>query len=214
MYFLSIATPKRCVIITALLVIQLVLAECSAQSLNGVRIGDSASTLQALNLQQISRVGEAGMKVTKFKLPNGNELSVTYDSRADRILYIVNDWNLTSQSNAVGSSNLVFGSTNLKDIRKMYGSNGFSWKTVFMQRSGNELIMFNAYEIRKKRNGVVVFVTSVDVEEYHSAGADSKLVPKLARLQAVIVADERYLDAIWGEEKIYDGVSRPISWKD
>lgn len=214
MHSILVAKPKRYVVITVLLIIQLALAECSAQSLNGVRIGDPASTLQALNLQQISRAGEAGIKVTKFKLPNGNELSVTYDSRADRILYIENDWNLTSQSRAVGASNLAFGSTNLRDIRKMYGSNGFSWKKVFMQRSGNELIMFNAYEIKNKRNGVVVFVTSVDIQEHHSAGADSQLLPQLARLQAIIVADERYLDAIWGEEKIYDGVSRPISWKD
>ena len=42
------------------------------------------------------------------------------------------------------------------------------------------------------------------------AGADD--VAKNLMLDAVILAEETYLDGIWGKEKIYDREAKPISW--
>ena len=35
---------------------------------------------------------------------------------------------------------------------------------------------------------------------------------KFFKLQAIILAEEAYLDELWGEEKIYDKNSKPISF--
>ena len=37
-------------------------------------------------------------------------------------------------------------------------------------------------------------------------------VRNVTRLQAIIIADIRYLDSVWGQSKMYDPAYRPIEW--
>ena len=186
----------------------------ASQSLNGVRLRASPATLERLKLQTLAREGQGAIKMSKFELPNGNPMSVTYDSSAEKILFVEVDWNNDSSARETGIPKFVFGKTTLEQIREINGSNGFSWRKVAMQRKGDQLIALNAYEIRNKPNSVVVFVTALSIPEFEATSSDTSQMPKLFRLQAVILATEQYLDFIWGAEKVYDNATKTISWAD
>lgn len=198
---------------TALFVIvQCISSDIHAQSLQGIQLGAPPSTLETISLKSIAREGLANIKISKFKLANGNDLSVTYDSKLNKILYIESDWNQSPKGHSTGLPSLTFGVTTLNDIRQRNGSNGFAWRQVAVQRSGDQINLFNAYEIQGKPTSIVVFVTVLSIPEYEAAGAERKKVENLARLHAIILATESYLDQIWGEEKVYDAASKSIPW--
>jgi hypothetical protein len=183
-----------------------------AQSLSGIKIGDAPSVLEKMNLEPLAREGRGAIKMVKYKLANGNELSVTYNSRENRVIYIEDDWSLKPEGAATDIPAIKFGVTTLEDIRRVNGSNGFSWKSTAMNRTEDQLVTFNAYEIKGKPNQVAVFVTSLSIPEVKNKMSDPTQVAKFFMLQAIILAEEAYLDEIWGEEKVYDKDSKPISW--
>jgi hypothetical protein len=63
-----------------------------SQSLWGIKVGDPPSVLEKINLEPLFREGTGPIKIVKYRLANGNELSVIYNSRENRIIYIENDW--------------------------------------------------------------------------------------------------------------------------
>jgi hypothetical protein len=85
-----------------------------------------------------------------------------------------------------------------------------------MNTANGALFTFNAYSIKDKPGLVAVFVTALNVAELRrrrankEPGADD--VAKNLTLDAVILAEETYLDEIWGKEKIYDKEAKPVSW--
>ena len=195
----------------------------SAQSLSGIRVGDSPTVLEKLNLQALAREGRGPIKTVKYRRANGNELSVTFNTSANRISYIEADWNPSLKPEGAASDipAFKFGVTTLEDIRRVNGSNGFSWRSRAMMDTDTEIISFNAYEIEGKPNQVAVFVTSLSIPAIlskHTADKDKPnrsemaKMAKFFKLQAIILADKDYLDVIWGEEKFYDKDSKPISW--
>jgi hypothetical protein len=183
-----------------------------AQSLSGIKVGDAPGVLEKLNLKPLAREERGAMKSVKFMLPNGNELSVTYNSRENRIIYIENDWSSKPAGTATDIPTFKFGITTLEDIRRVNGSNGFNWKSTVMQRIEDRMITFNAYKIKSKPNQVAVFVTALSIPEFKNNGSDPSEMAKFFKLDALILAEEDYLDEIWGEEKLYDKDSKPINW--
>jgi hypothetical protein len=187
-----------------------------AQSLAGIHLGEPASVLDKLNLKPTARDRIGSMDTVKYKLVNGNELSVTYKSPAGRIVYLECDWNRNPESVATDFPGFKFGITTLEKIRIANGSNGFSYKSNAMNTAGGELFTFNAYSIKGKPGLVTVFVTALNIAELRrrrdnkEPGADD--VAKNFTLDAVILAEEAYLDEIWGKEKIYDKEAKPMSW--
>lgn len=181
-----------------------------AQSLSGIKVGDPPSVLEKLNLEPLATEEHGAMKVVKFKLPNGNELSVT--SRENRIIYIENDWSLRPEGAATDISGFKFGLTTLEEIRRVNGSNGFNWKSTLMQRVEDRIVTFNAYHIKGKPNQAAVFVTGVSVAHAKKTMSDSSEMAKFLKLEAIILAEEDYLDELWGEEKLYDKDVKPITW--
>jgi hypothetical protein len=188
----------------------------SAQSIAGIRIGEPASVLDKLNLQPTARAHMGSMDTVKYKLVNGNELSVTYESPAGRIVYLECDWNGNPESVATDFPAFKFGITTLEKIRLANGSNGFSYKSNAMNAANGELFTFNDYSIEDKPGLVAVFVTSLNIAELRKRrdnkepGADD--VAKNLTLEAVILAQETYLDEIWGKDKISDPEAKPIRW--
>lgn len=187
-----------------------------AQSIAGIQIGEPVSALDKLNLQPTARATIGSMDTVKYKLVNGNELSVTYESPTGRIVYLECDWNRNPASAATDFPGFQFGVTTLEKIRIANGSNGFSYKSNAMNRAAGELFTFNAYSIKDKPSLVGVFVTALNIAELRrrrdnkEPGADD--VAKNLTLDAIILAEESYLDGIWGKEKIYDPDVKPIRW--
>ena len=72
--------------------------------------------------------------MTKWVLPNGNDLSVTYNSETDRIVYMEVDWCKKKSALSTGLAKKQFGTTSLRDIRKTFKSNGFTYADrVFLE---------------------------------------------------------------------------------
>lgn len=187
-----------------------------AQSIAGIKAGDPPSVLESLNLEPVAREGSGAMKIVKYKLANGNEVSVTYNSRANRILYVESDWNGKPNATATNFPGFKFGITTLGDIRRVNGNNGFSYRSNAMYESEGEITTFNCYEVRNKPGLITAFVTVLNIAELRkqigSREPRPEDMPKNFKLRAIILAEEEYLDSIWGEEKIYDKDSKPISW--
>lgn len=206
---LAIKSIKASVLALALAVL---FTSAQAQSLSGIKVGDPPSVLEKLNLEPLAREEHGAMKVMKFRLPNGNELSVTYNSQENRIIYIENDWSMRPEGTATDIPAFKFGVTTLEEIRRVNGSNGFNWKSTVMQQIEDRIVTFNAYQIKGKPNQVAVFVTGVSVAHVKDSKAKPSEMAKLFKLEAVILAEENYLDELWGEEKLYDKDIKPISW--
>jgi hypothetical protein len=187
-----------------------------AQSIAGIHVGDPASALDKLNLRQTARATTGSMDTVKYTLANGNELSVTYQSPAGRVVYIECDWNRDPASAASDFPGFQFGVTTLERIRIANGSNGFSYKSNAMNVGANELFAFNAYSIEDKPGLVGVFVTAVKISELRrrrdNKEPSAEDVAKNLTLDALIIAEESYLDEIWGKEKIYDPNVKPMKW--
>ena len=198
--------------------IVLILPKASGQSISGIHVGDSRTAVEGLKLKSTAKENQGSTEATKYKLANGNELSVTLDTQKNRVVYIEVDWNKNPEGAASDFPGLKFGLSTLEDIRKVDGSNGFSYQTTAMGESNGNLITFNAYRIENKPGIAVVFVTVLNIAELRkkignreSTQAD---VPGNLKLDALILADESYLDEIWGKEKSYDPANKPIKWNN
>jgi hypothetical protein len=198
------------------IVLILVSVNSSAQEIAGIHVGESVSALDTLNLKPTAKTKIGSMETVKYTLASGNELSVTYDGPTNRIVYLECDWNRNSNSATRDLPEFIFGTTTLDEIRRTNGSNGFSYKSNAMFRADPELVTFNDYHIENEPGLVVAFVTVLNIPEFqerkgsHELDADS--IAKNLKLDAVIIAEESYLDRLWGNEKVYDKRAKPISW--
>ena len=98
----------------------------SAQSLSGLRVGDDLSSTARLGLSPVERNRSGPFTITKWRLPDGNELSVTAGSNG-KIVYIESDWVRSPSGTYSDFPGLYFGRTSLTDIRQKFGSNGFAY---------------------------------------------------------------------------------------
>ncbi len=179
-------------------------------SIAGIKIGDPMEVIEDIDLPRIARDGYGIIKICKWQMSNGNELSATYNSRQNRVIYVEIDWNHKPASADSGLSNFRFGITTLKDIRKALGSNGFSYAQTAFRGTDDKLATFNAFEIKNYPNQIIVFVTSLSISGERKKLLSADNIAEHLKLEAVILADEEYLDEIWGQEKIYDKDSKAI----
>jgi hypothetical protein len=190
--------------------------EVMDRAFHGVRVGAPIHTLQMLGLKPIDRGGSGSIKITKWQLDNGNEMSVTYDSVQDRILYMEVDWSQKTSGMSLGMGGLLFGRSTLKQIRRLYESNGFSYVKHVMFEIDDGIVTFNAFELRRTPTIIVIFITKLSDQTQHHISTlppEKQVLGEIGehfKLDAVAVADESYLDDIWGNEKIYDPKSTPI----
>jgi hypothetical protein len=183
---------------------------CVAQSLLGIRVGESATVL--------SRLGPAaetdnykGMTVRRWNLQNGNELSATVGTNG-KIAYVESDWNGKSDDSGCDLRGLRFGITTLNELRKRFGSNGFEYTgrgSVANTQEG--VVMMNSYDA----GGVVItFYTKINRDEFSRANA-SRTDPSLAdyaKLDAISLTDDGYAKNEWGD-RVYDPAYKKIDWK-
>jgi len=182
-----------------------------AQSLANMKIGDDSTEATALG-QPVATENYKGYLVRKWSFSNGNQLSVTSDTR-DRIIYLESDWDGDDNATACDLPGLKFGVTTLSDIRKRFGSNGFT----FRRRNGviqvpDGVVMMNSYEIG---NAVVTFITKVPVTGEQPASPEAKAGSEIgdrATLDAISISDPKYAENEWGE-RVYDPKYKKAEWK-
>jgi hypothetical protein len=188
----------------------------ASQAIAGLQIGDPSSAIDKLYLKPIAQASQDSMETRKFKLADGDELSVTFDSRADKIVYLERDWNKEPKNTPTEFRDFTFGVTTLENIRKANQNNGFAYQKSAMGKAGGRLFTLNAYGLIGKPGLIVVFATSFDIEQVRKElGGRYPSGDELARsfkLEGLILAQEVYLDEIWGTEKAYDKDYKPISW--
>jgi hypothetical protein len=106
---------------------------------------------------------------------------------------------------------LRFGETTLTELRKRFGSNGFSFK----ERGGQLLaqdgaVLVNSYEAT---NVVITFYNKVSNTEVATLDAEGhSSIADHARLDAISISDAAYAKSEWGE-RVYDPQYKKVDWK-
>ena len=111
-----------------------------------------------------------------------------------------NDWLHDDKSKQPLYSDFTFGQTTLKEIRSKFGTNGFAYKSRGAFTTETDLIEFNCFEFDSPNNEVLITITKISLKE----DVTEENVAEKLKLDALIIADKRYLDRTWGKEKAFD----------
>lgn len=180
-----------------------------AQSLSGVRIGDTlAQAIETVGMKP-SRVSTIGpFNAIAWTFPGANSLSVTASIQTGKIVYAESDWGGGAQHDAFADfPNMTYGETTLADIRKRFGSNGMAFEERSPVMTTDEgVVLLNAYEVGQV---IVTFVTRVRKEG--AAAKNAADVSRYATLDSISIADPSYARS-WGKP-IKDQAYKPIEWK-
>jgi hypothetical protein len=151
----------------------------------------------------------------RWKLPDGNKLSVAADPETKRIVYAEKKWSGGTTGRPADFPGFIYGETTLADIRAHAQNNGFAFKERLIDVRPDGLALFNAYEVEGTPGVVVTFVTKLskkDEGRLRTGNANVDL-NRAARLDSIILADAGYLDTIWGDGKLRDKGYKPIRWE-
>lgn len=183
---------------------------CSAQSLDGLKVGEPPTSLGRLSAPSESDIYK-GMAVRQWTLPNGNSLSVTI-GKDGKVAFIESDWNGKSDDPGSDLAGLRFGQTTLTELRKRFGSNGFGFKARgSLAQTLDGIVMMNSYEAGAV---IVTFYTKVNRDEFarlKASGANPSPAD-CAKLDAISIAADGYATSEWGE-RVYDPAYKKIEWK-
>ncbi len=161
--------------------------------------------MKKLTLSLINHEKNGDTQIRKYKTKDGNEISITVQH--GKVVYIEYDWLEEKKSTKTHFNGFVFGKTTLSDLRTRFGNNGFTYTSTAFVESGNGLIAFNCYELINSTSNILVFVTKVILNpEINELNIGDHF-----KLYALILANQTYLDEIWGKEKIYDPAYKKIS---
>jgi hypothetical protein len=185
-----------------------------AQSLSGIKVGEEVSSASKIDARPLPSKNREPHEARRWKLPDGNRLSVAADPETKRIVYAEKTWGGT-QGKPADFPGFVYGQTTLADIRAHAQNNGFAFKEHLIGVRPDGLALFNAYEIEGAPGVVVTFVTKLSKkdDERLRTGKGNVDINRAARLDAIILADAGYLDAVWGDAKLRDKAYKPIRWE-
>lgn len=117
-----------------------------------------------------------------------------------KVAYMENDWLQDEKARQPLFSDFQFGITSLRDIRKKFGTNGFTYKKRLAFTTETDLIEFNCFEFDSPNSEVLVAITKVSLK----ANPTEKNVGDKLKLDALIITTKDYLDKTWGVEKLFD----------
>ena len=184
-----------------------------AAELGGVTLGADKSSLAALGAKPAAEEQREDQNIVRFSREGQPDLSVTWLTSTQSIVFIELDWAAGSVPAATGIRDFQFGATTLADIRTVLGSNGFGYKNVsVMQNDDGSLALLNCYDIAGETDHVIVFITVIATEN-----ATSELAPadvgEFAKLSSIIVSKKAYLSSLWGNETVSDDGNVSITLK-
>lgn len=162
-------------------------------SMMGIKINSTADVKNLVS----GKLLKSDNNVSKYKTADGNYFSVTTEDGV--VKYMENDWSPGNAANTPLITNFKFGETTLEEIRKTFGTIGFSYRNRSYLKSETDLTTINCFEIDSPGNEILVAITKAPIKDI--AKDD---VPKYLKLEAIILADKKYLDEIWGKKKTYD----------
>jgi hypothetical protein len=165
-------------------------------SMLGVELYDNWKSVAELNLQVVGE--ESG--IVKYRTNDGNDFSITFEN--DKVVYMENDWLLQEGSKKPLLTNFTFGKTSIADIRNEFGTNGFTYSNRLFSSTNTHLVTFNCFELDTDKNEVFVAITGIAIEGKNQVNENN--ISEKLKLLAIIIADKKYLDKIWGEEKVFD----------
>ncbi len=185
----------------------------------GLKIGDTAEAVSNVQLPRVGLDGIGTHRTLSWRMPNGNVLTSTYEGEKNRIVLLSVDWSYSHDSSETGLANFSFGVTSLDDIRERFNSNGFAYSRNIMSRRKEGITTYNAFEVDGSPSTVFVFETMISNDDKAKIDAlpdEEQALSKIGscfKLTGVTLADEAYLDAQWGKEKVFDANYHPISFK-
>ena len=161
----------------------------SAQAFRGVAVGDPIPEAAP---EAIGSEVAHPFAYTLWQFDDGLSMSATRDAETGVVLYLEMWRTQTEGTQGAPVPGLAFGTTTRGDLARIFGSEGI----VFENRgrfaeAGPMAAYFISYEIAGSDN-VLSFVTIQPLSEASEETADASV------LDAVIVANGRYLDQIWG----------------
>jgi hypothetical protein len=186
-----------------------------AQSLSGIKVGEDVSSVPKLDARPLPSKSVDPHEERRWKLPDGNKLSIATDPETKRIVYTEKRWGGGAHGKPADFPGFIYGETTLADIRTHAQNNGFAFKEHLIDVRPDGLALFNAYEVEGAPGVVVTFVTKLskrDDERLRNGKAHVD-INRAARLDAIILADAGYLDTIWGDAKLRDKRYKPIRWE-
>jgi hypothetical protein len=186
-----------------------------AQSLSGIKVGEEVSSVPKLAARPLLSRGADAHEARRWKLPDGNRLSVAANPETKRIVYAEKTWGGGAHGKSADFPGFVYGQTTLADIRAHAQNNGFAFKEHLIDMRPDGLALFNAYEVEGAPGVVVTFVTKLSRQddERLRTGKATVDINRAARLDAIILADAEYLDTIWGNAKLRGKAYKPIRWE-
>jgi hypothetical protein len=186
-----------------------------AQSLSGIKVGEEISSASKINARPLPSKSVAPHEERRWKLPDGNKLSVAANPETKKIVYAEKKWSGGANGRPADFPGFVYGETTLADIRAHAQNNGFAFKERLIEVRADGLALFNAYEVEGTPDVVVTFVTKLSKmdEERLRTGKANVDINRAARLDSIILADAGYLDTIWGDGKLRDKAYKPIRWE-
>jgi hypothetical protein len=163
-------------------------------SMFGLKVGDSKNSMNKIKLKVVAKDGE----MIKYQAINGNAFSVTCEN--GKVVYMENDWLQDTSARQPLFSNFKFGQTTLRDIRKKFGTNGFTYEGRQHFDTQTDLIEFNYFEFNSPNNELLITITKIPLV----ANVTEENVADNLKLDAIIIADKFYCDRQWGKKKLYD----------
>ena len=203
--------PKATVAITVAAAV-LFATSAHAQSLSGIKVGEDVSSASKIVVRPLPSRSVDPHDARRWKLPDGNRLSVAADPETKRIVYAEKKWGDSANGKPADFPGFVYGQTTLADIRVHAQNNGFAFKEHLIDVGPDGLAMFNAYEVEGAPGLVVTFVTKLSRkdDERLRTGKTNVDINWAARLDTIILADAGYLDTIWGAAKLKGKAYKPI----
>jgi hypothetical protein len=185
-----------------------------SQTLNGIRIGEAVPSASRIGAKPIAKVAAGPHEEIRWKLPDGNRLSLATDPDQGKIVYAEEKWGGRLDGKPADFPGFKYGETTLADIRAHAENNGFAFVERLLDERPDGLRLFNAYEVEGAPGLVVTFVTKMPPREAQKLRRKAEKVDinRSARLESIILADAAYLESIWGEAKLKGKSYKPIRW--
>lgn len=199
-------------VFTATLLAVFATSACAAPNLGGLKLGDSEDALKQIALPLESKTDDApggpGARAYKYLAANGNELSVTF--KDGKAVWIENDWKDDPDRDESMIKGLVFDKFTVADISALTGSTGYQHRAMKFHQMGDVLAAFNCYGLSDQPGTSIVFISGMSV----GVNPDDikKNYAQVPRLRSIVLAEDDYLDRLWGAEIDKDDAYHEVAW--
>jgi hypothetical protein len=183
-----------------------------AQSMSGLSLRDDLSKTATLGSKPAASQEMGPFSMRRWTFPDGNDLAVTARRADGRIVYLESSWGGRVPGSPTDFPGVNFGETTLADLRRMMGSNGFSYASRTMFETSEGIGTSNSYEIAGAPGAVVTFISLVKNSETDAIRSGKRKLGEVAKVDSVVLADAGYLDGLWGKERRSDPNAKPVRW--